>query len=224
MARPIRGAGSGRRHAFYANLDSGSDLFRIGGLADALFAIVLTLVVLEFRLPESSYTSNTDLLAGLVTLAPVLYAYAMTFAVGRLHWIAHHRLVSLLTSYDRGLLMWNLAFMGAVSGLPFSSAVVGRNGDLALTWSLYAANMVAIGQVLTLMLDHAIRHDLLRPEVRGRLAAFLRLRALSAPLVFLLSIPVALIDTTAAELTPLLLFGYNAVLNARFRDPSGRRY
>jgi len=92
--------GTGRRIAPHAALDTGTDLYRIGGLADALFAIVLTLLVLELRLPETSYTTDAGLFAGYLTLMPVLYAYILTFAVGSLHWIAHHRIVSLLTRYD----------------------------------------------------------------------------------------------------------------------------
>jgi uncharacterized membrane protein len=120
-------------------------------------------------------------------------------------------------------MMWNLVFLGTVSGLPFSSAVVGRNGDLFLGWTLYASNMVFIGLALTMLVHHAIRHGLLRPDVQGPLERFLRLRALATPLVFGLSILVALFDTASAELTPLLLIAYNAALSARFRDlPTGR--
>lgn len=219
MARPS--PGNTPRATPYALLDSGTDLFRIGGLADALFAIVLTLLVLELRLPQDGYTSDARLIADYLTLIPVLYAYVLTFAVGSLHWIAHHRIVAQLERYDRGLLMWNLVFLGTVSGLPFSSGVVGRNGDLFAAWTLYAANMVIIGLALTMLVHHAIRHQLLRPEVRGPLERFLRLRALAAPLVFGLSIPVALVSTTAAELTPLLLIVYNAAITARFRSDAG---
>ena len=204
----------------FAALDRGHDLVRLAGLTDALFAIVLTLLVLELRLPEPAYTSDADLLAGLATLLPVLYAYGLTFAVGSLHWIAHHRIVAALRHYDRGLLMWNLVFLGTVSGLPFSSAVVGRNGNLFVGWTLYAANIVVIGLVLAQVVQHAIRRRLLREDVSPTTARLLRLRALAAPSVFLLSIPIALLDTTAAELTPLLLFATNAVLNARFPRPA----
>jgi len=207
-----------RRSTAHAVLDSGGDLMRIGGLADALFAIVLTLLVLELRLPEAAYTSDGDLVAALLALLPVIYAYVLTFAVGSLHWIAHHRIVAALERYDRGLLMWNLVFLGTVSGLPFSSAVVGRNGNLFVGWTLYAANIVVIGVVLALLVHHAIRRRLFREEVPRATTSLLRLRALAAPTVFLLSIPIALLSTTAAELTPLLLFATNAVLMARFRS------
>jgi len=122
-----------------------------------------------------------------------------------------------LGRYDRGLLMWNLVFLGTVSGLPFSSAVVGRNGNLFVGWTLYAANIVVIGVVLALLVHHAIGRKLFRDEFPHATRAFLRLRALAAPSVFLLSIPIALLSTTAAELTPLLLFATNAVLTARFQ-------
>lgn len=201
----------------HAALDRGTDLARIGGLADALFAIVLTLLVLELRLPRPSYTTNAGLVAAYVSLLPVLYAYALTFAVGSLHWIAHHRVVALLTHYDRGLMVWNLILLGTVSGLPFSSAVIGSNGRLFAAWALYAANMVLIGLAQAALIGHAIRNGLLRHDIAGPTARFLGLRALAVPLVFLASIPVAGLSITAAKLTPALLFVYNAVLNARYR-------
>lgn len=201
----------------HAVLDRGKDLARIGGLADALFAIMLTLLVLELHLPRTDYTTNAGLLAAYVSLLPVLYAYVLTFAVGGLHWIAHHRVIAALTHYDRGLLLWNLVFLGMVSALPFSSAVVGANGKLFAAWALYAANMVVIGLALTALIHHAIRSGLLRPDIGEPTARFLRLRALAAPLVFLASIPVAWLSTTAAELTPLLLFVYNAALTYWYR-------
>lgn len=209
------------RRPSLAMLDRGTDLQRIGSLADALFAIVLTLLVLELRLPQASYTTDADLIGGLLTVLPVLYAYVLTFAVGSLHWIAHHRIVALLKGYDRGLLMWNLLFLGTVSGLPFSSAVVGRNGNLFVGWALYAVNIVVIGLVLTLMVDHSARRNLFRAEVGRPLVRLLRQRALAAPLVFALSLPVAFLSTAAAELTPLLLFGYNAFASWRFRLREG---
>jgi len=202
-------------------LDSGIDLFRIGGLADALFAIVLTLLVLELRLPEASYTEDADLLAGYLSLVPMLYAYVLTFAVGSLHWIAHHRFVAHLARYDRGLIIWNLLFLGTVSGLPFTSSVVGKNGDLFLGWALYAAHIVLIGLAFGVLVRHASVNGLLRPDVSPSLGRFLQLRALGAPLVFGLSIPVALVSTSAAQFTPLLLLVYGRLVSGRLTSTSG---
>lgn len=199
----------------HTTLYGGSDLFRMAGLTDALFAIVLTLLVLELRLPETNFSSDAGLLAGLASLAPVFFAYGLTFAVGGLQWLAHHRTVAMLERYDTALLVWNLMFLGVVSALPFSSALVGRNGDLFWGWTLYAANMVLIGLAQSQLVHHAIRHDLLRPDLNAAIGRSLQLRALGTPLVFSLSILVALVSTAVAHFVPLLLIVFPRLVAAR---------
>ena len=106
-------------------------------------------------------------------------------------------------------------FLDVVSALPFSSAVVGRNGDLFWGWTLYAVNMVLIGLAQAQLVHHSIRNKLLRPDLTAAVGRSLQLRALGTPLVFGISILVALASTVVAHFIPLLLIIFPRLVAAQ---------
>jgi uncharacterized membrane protein len=96
------------------------DTVRLVAFSDAVFAITITLLVLEIRPP----TDYTNLLHGLVELWPSYLAYALTFLFIGQVWANHHVMFDHIRAADRGVLLLNTLLLMAVAFLPFATSVL----------------------------------------------------------------------------------------------------
>lgn len=129
-----------------------SGLERIVFMSDAVFAIALTLLVLEIKLPPLEHPLTSGEFAGAILgLLPKLYSYVLSFLVLGVYWVAHHRDFGNVTCYDARLIWLNLFVLLFVDFLPFSSALLGEYGDFRLTWVIFALNNIAISVLLSLV-------------------------------------------------------------------------
>src|SRR3989344_1243502 len=98
---------------------------RLDQLADGIFAIVMTLLVLDFRVPVLELATNENLLLALKPLAPVLFSYVLSFLVLATYWIAHHYMMSLIAqNLNRTLTYLNIPFLMFVGLIPFSAKLL----------------------------------------------------------------------------------------------------
>lgn len=185
--------------------EQGEDVSRITALSDGLFAIVLTLLILQFEVPDiPSSQATTELPAWLSGLHVLFFSYILSFVVVGLYWVVHHNLFQHIVKHDRVLLYLNLLFLLSVSFLPFPTELLGTYGT-RLTWALYALNLTIVGLLMTSVWWYAVTQDLITEEMHNRTAKLITLRGLIAPVVFLLSIAVSSVSLTLAYLTPLLI-------------------
>jgi uncharacterized membrane protein len=178
-------------------------LTRVIALSDALFAIVLTLLVLDLQ-PEGARAGATLTYDDLVALWPRLFAFFLTFLVGGSFWVDHHTDLEELVDRDRSLLWLNLMFLLSVSLLPFTTALIGRDLD-STVWTLYAINMICIGLSLTALWAYANLAGFARPSLRGPEFRFGLGGHLIVPLIFVVSIPIGLVSPQLAPLPAILL-------------------
>lgn len=197
-------------------------LERLIFFSDAVFAIAITLLALEIRLPAGSdIRSDGELLAALVGIWPRYLSYAVSFLVIGMYWMAHHRMFRSIARYDRRLLFLNLLVLLCIAFVPFPTAVLGEySGSVATIF--YALTMVVTGFASTLLWWYASgnRGRLLVVPLTRAGAWSSRLRSLAAPAVFLASIGIALWNDDAAKLSwialaPLLLVGAGLPKQAR---------
>lgn len=130
---------------------------RIGGLADATFAIVMTLLVLELKVPEIAKSAAArELAEGLRSLIPNFVCFVISFiTVGR-YWIGHHN-ISFIKRADRRFLWINLLLLMTVALVPFSTALVGRYPEQPLSLVIYGGNLITIGLILYLEIILGLR-------------------------------------------------------------------
>src|SRR4051812_33625347 len=113
------------------------DLTRQNALSDGVFAIALTLLVLDIRIPDS--TTAGELSTTLVALAPKLLIYLISFIAIGGAWGSHQRMLSQIKRGD-GLLVWfNLLSLLFVTLLPASAALLGRFPSEFIAIVLFAA-------------------------------------------------------------------------------------
>lgn len=180
----------------------GENTDRIDALSDGLFAIVLTLLILQFDIPNVQ--ASAELPSALLAQQPLLFSYLLSFAVVGLYWIVHHNLFEQIVRHDRVLLYLNLFFLLTVSFLPYPTELVGIYGT-NFTWTLYAVNLGLVGLSLTVLWWYAVYRGFTTKRIDARTARFITVRGLITPAVFFLSIGVAAIDLTLAFITPLLI-------------------
>jgi uncharacterized membrane protein len=164
---------------------------RLTALSDGLFATVLTLLVLDLRLPEALSTQSGDKTVFLRWVGPHLFSYLLTFFVAGVYWLAHHRDFDHVRDYDRTLLGYNLLFLLFVGLLPFSTAALSTSGfrssDYAFFWAIYCANIILAGMLLTLTWVYAVSHGQVDPEITPELSRQIITRQMATPAVFLVS-------------------------------------
>jgi uncharacterized membrane protein len=165
---------------------------RLIGLTDGLFATVLTLLVLDLRLPDALISGNWDLHTFLKWLGPHLFSYILTFLVSGTYWFAHHRDFDLIIRSDRRLLGYNLSFLFFIGLLPFSTAAISLSslgkGNYPAYWAIYAINIIFAGIMLTITWIYAFSHHLVDPHATREQSRLIIVRQLIIPAVFVGSI------------------------------------
>jgi uncharacterized membrane protein len=133
---------------------------RIVAFSDGVFAIAITLLVLNLGVPE--HVRHDDLWPVLRDQGQDLFAYALSFAVIGRFWVVHHRFFGDVTGFDGRLIALNLFYLSWIVLLPFSSQVLGDHGGDEAAVILYSINLVGAILSGTLMFADARRAGLSR--------------------------------------------------------------
>ena len=177
----------------------GPVLNRLVTFSDGTFAIGLTLLVLELRPPVS--------LDALFAQAPKLIAYAGTFAVVSVFWLAHISYMRRLRIFDWTTAVINLVLLFWIALTPFASATLGDNSGQAYAWYIYGGVMIgaSLSQTLLWLVVSRDKGRLIG-GVTWRERAFRTLRALSPGLSFASGIVALQVGRgDLAPLSPLLI-------------------
>jgi uncharacterized membrane protein len=190
-----------------------TDIERTVFFSDAVFAIAITLLALEIRVPDVP-DDPAALRKAFLELGPVFLSFFLSFWFVGTYWVAHHRVFQHIKGYDRRLLFINLLFLMWLVLLPFSSSPLGEYGDQRVVVILYAAHIGLAGLSLQWVWWYASRYPHLmdRTSLDEREYRYSAL-GLSVPLVFLLSIGVSFLSVPAAELSWFLAFVVRPVLH-----------
>jgi uncharacterized membrane protein len=175
---------------------------RIVAFSDGVFAIAITLLVLQLGVEPS--VSNGELGKALLGERQDLFAYAISFAVIGRFWLVHHRFFGEVTHFDGRLIALNLFYLAWIVLLPFSSQILGDYGGAEAAVILYAINLIGVLLSGLLMFADAHRAGLTRTspeEVRTGERS-----ALVVASVFAISIPVAVVNPHLAPYCWLILF------------------
>ena len=118
---------------------------RLKALGDGVFAIVMTLLVLQLGVPVAKGLSKeTELLRELGKLLPEFLIYVLSFMILGVFWVIHYSVFGAVRMYDTTLVWLNILFLMFVSLIPFSTALVGKNGFVTVTAVIYGVNMLLI--------------------------------------------------------------------------------
>jgi len=112
--------------------------------SDAVFAIAITLLVIEMKVPALKEMTAHDLKDALIEKIPEFFGFVISFAVIGQFWINHHRLFGYVTGYTTNLMWMNLHMLFWIVLVPFTSGLNSRYGGLDEVWMIYCFNLFMI--------------------------------------------------------------------------------
>jgi uncharacterized membrane protein len=181
--------------------------YRLEALIDGIFAVALTLLVLDIRLPENLVvTTNADLLDRLFTLERHFVIYVISFIVIGMYWISHHIQFYFVARTNRGLIWINLLFLLLISFLPFATDLIGDHETLVVPCEIYGATLLALSCMSFLHVEYLARHPgLASPEFTPVIIGLLRRRIALFAFVPIVSMSVAFFSARAAVYVYMLM-------------------
>jgi uncharacterized membrane protein len=199
--------------------------------SDAVFAIAITLLVIEIKIPEiNGPATNQALLISLVHLIPKFVGFIISFLLIGIYWTVHHRMFGFVTAYDRKLLVLNLAFLFFIVLMPFSNGFYSEysrdmvRNDVIVPLVFYVLNFCGAGLINFWMWRHVSnpKQKLTNPPIDPLTLKLAKLRSIIVPSVFLLMLPVAyfthvLIAIYIPVLIPLIMRITKRVITKRYK-------
>ena len=184
-----------------------SRLNRIEAFSDGVFAIVVTLLVLELKVPSlTDHASVAELAHALREILPKFLSWLISFIIVCKFWLNHHHILALARHADYGFVWLNSIFLLGQSFIPFPSALMGEYPDNRLAVSFFGL-VFAFNTLLFLALHAYILRRLIKPELAPLQEPYAALKGLVGPASYLLGACLAWINVYAAfvvyGLTPL---------------------
>ncbi len=205
--------------------ERGSEEFsRVLAFSDGLFAIAMTLLVVGITVPVLKHEGSVhDLAKALGDLVPNFTSFFISFAVIGRYWAAHHQFVAMLARMDSKFIGLNLVYLGFIAFLPFPTALLGQFFENPLSIVVYAVAVAIVSGMEVVLFRHAQRHELLRRTLPEDVYRFGVTASLSPVVFFVLSMPVAFVNTTLAVIIWFGAIPFNAALSRR-KPPESERY
>jgi len=178
------------------NAIAGRSVERLAALSDGLFAVAMTLLVLDLKVPAAeAIHSDEALLVALADLAPRLLIYLMSFMILGIFWVGQQTQLNQLTQSDRNLTWIHLALLFAISLLPFSTSLMAEFMTLRAALLVYWLNILAFGVILYAAWYYACRAGLLRPEMTEAMQHLLVRRIVSSQALYAFGAALCVVNT-----------------------------
>ena len=178
---------------------------RLEAFSDGVFAIAITLLVLEIRLPDEHRIEELGGLAqALLGLWPSYAGYVISFVTIGIMWANHHNVIRMMARVDHGLMVWNLLLLMAISFTPFPTAVMAEHlphpgWDRTIAVAFYCGSFTLTALFYNLMWGHVARNrHLLRPHVTDAQVRAITRAYRPGPILYGLAVAAAFASIVAA--------------------------
>lgn len=186
---------------------------RIEAFSDGVFSIVMTLLVLDIRLPHHTEgnMTNGELLELLTALGPVLRSYVISFTVLGMYWVAQHAYFHLFVKQVDRVTAWlNLLFLMLIVFIPFTTNLIGQYPYNEVAIASYGVNIIGCGLTLYVMLLFMIHNrHMMHDDVSPTLIRHATIRVLIVPGFAVLGIMAGFLHSPLS----FFLFGFPIVFN-----------
>lgn len=163
---------------------AGQNRERLGALSDGLFAIAMTLLVLEIHVPHVPPGGDGALFAALEELLPKFLTFTMSFLTAGIFWVGQQTQLNNLRSVNRDLVWIHLGFLLFVSLLPFSTALLGEYILSRTALLIYWGNLAALGGMLLVSWRYAEANALVLDDLDPHVSSAIKRRILLAQLLY----------------------------------------
>jgi uncharacterized membrane protein len=198
---------------------------RFVNFSDGVFAIAITLLVLDVRMPSMDATAMAPPLGPqLASLMPNLFAFMLSFVVIGGYWVAHNGLFKLIDRSDIRLVWLNLLVLFFIVLLPLPTQIVADYGNTTLGVEIYAGAMTLTGLSILALTAYAKHAHLTAPEADVGMSM---MKSALTPLVFASSMVVAIWSPTWATnmwwLVAVAFFVVDPIINSNWRNLTLRK-
>lgn len=115
---------------------------RLKALADGVFAVAMTLLVLELVVPELKDHSNRELTSVLLSMWPKFLVYVLSFLIAGIYWLVHHAIFDAIKYYDSTLAWINIIFLLFVALIPFTTWLLGEYFLMKTSTIIYGVHLL----------------------------------------------------------------------------------
>ncbi len=191
---------------------------RLEAFSDGVFAIVMTLLIFELKVPSlPKGMEDLELLHALMGLWPKLLSWLVSFVVIGVFWVGQHMMLSLVRRTDRTFLWLNLLFLLCVAFIPFPTALMGEYVGTPIAVVPYGLTLIATGLAMALVWWYATRgHRLVSPELDDDFVRDVLRRTLVGPALYAVAILVSLLNARVTLFLYALIPIYYIAPRARF--------
>ena len=135
---------------------------RLENFSDGVFAIAVTLLVLNIRIPDTKNMNNHLLNNALMHLLPHMLTFVFSFLVVGVFWIAHHRIFSFVNVADSTLLWINNVYLLFIALTPFPASILSENPFLPTAILTYTITLFVIAILHFILLEYILRNKHLK--------------------------------------------------------------
>ena len=199
------------------------ETLRIEAFSDAVFAIAITLLVLEIKVPHEG--SPDGLPRALLHLWPSYLAFLTSFCTIGMMWINHHRLFTLIQTADETLIAINLVLLLLISWVPFPTAVLAaylRHPEEGSAAVLYSGTFIIIAIIFNVLWWHGIRRG--HVPHKGWASHPITRQYAQGPVLYAVMFLVGLVNGTACLILSTLLAIYFSLSPRLWERGQGRRW
>ena len=180
---------------------------RIAFFTDAVFAIALTLLVLDLRLPRMSGNPDdpASILNALGDLTPKFVSFGVAFALLAKYWMANHRFFARIGRFDKRYLTICMCYLATVAFLPFTTSLIGEYERNPISGVLFALSLAAVSGLETVLLWHAQRAGLMQTPASTQVYRWQVVGSMIPFTMFLVTIPLAFVSPTLMLLSWIVI-------------------
>ena len=202
--------------------DRGRSMDRLVFFSDAVFAIALTLLVIDIKVPLGDEGGSAQVV---LDALPSIYAYALSFYVIAVNWMGHHRKYGHIVRFDSRLIGLNFLLLLMIAFVPFPTSLIAEYGGEVTSVVLYAVVVSSLSLLQLANWVYAYHAGHVGEEVDAQLYRYMARALLSVPLVFGLSILIAIFWDPWVAMWSWLLLVPSQILFGRLggRAPSTAR-
>lgn len=190
---------------------------RIEFFSDGVFAIAITLLVIEIEVPNGTMLQELGIWETLRHLIPSFLSFFISFMVIALYWRSHLQNSTFVRSFDNKLLWLNIWLLFYIVLLPFSTSFYAKNFHVNGAFVFYCFNLVLISLYNYLMISYIVKKEGFDDHLNPILAAWLKSRALITIFVWTVSIVISFISPLS-RLFFLLIFVMQFFVDRHFRN------
>ena len=174
---------------------AGKNVERLAALSDGIFAVAMTLLVLDLHAPVAALQGNHHLLPALAGLLPKFAVYVMSFLTLGIFWVGQQTQLNFIEQSNRELAWLHLLFLFFVTLMPFSTQLIGAFIAERAALLVYWLNILLLGAALLAAWRYTVFAKLTKPDMPQAMAQGVERRILIAQALYASGAALCLVNT-----------------------------